>query len=433
MHHEPNRKAWCALALPPDAELRKQRFLLRGTMSVIGRCLGPLLALACLGGAQAQVLLVPVNPSPDAGSEIAVTLLLPNDSADEELVFDLPARITLRARGIPGAPDIVLLRADSQPSRARIKPGEFLRSQYSGFVPQELGGDLVLDPVDFAARPLAVSIADSMAPKPAPGRAPASVDALPGDPVSSAIGLRQRDAARFAASFSPYEPNYASMGSVGPTNAKSQVSLKFRLFNRDTKTPILERLYIAYSQTSIWAVGSSSKPLYDSAYRPGVFFLDEEVSQWPFGKLAHLGFQAGIEHESNGRDGAASRSLNIGYVRPTFTVPLAGDYFISVSPKIYGYLEKEDNADIDAYRGYCDLVIKTGHPDGAQVATSLRKGTRKHPYSVQMDLSIPLKTARLGNLGGYLHLQYFNGFGENLLDYDRRVRSQLRIGLMISR
>ena len=180
-------------------------------------------------------------------------------------------------------------------------------------------------------------------------------------------------------------------------------------------------------------MGSSSKPLYDSAYRPGVFFLDEEVSRWPFGKLAHLGFQAGIEHESNGRDGAASRSLNIGYVRPTFTVPLAGDYFISVSPKIYGYLEKEDNADIDAYRGYCDLVIKTGHPDGAQVATSLRKGVRKHPYSVQMDLSIPLKTARLGNLGGYLHLQYFNGFGENLLDYDRRVRSQLRIGLMISR
>jgi outer membrane phospholipase A len=52
---------------------------------------------------------------------------------------------------------------------------------------------------------------------------------------------------------------------------------------------------------------------------------------------------------------------------------------------------------------------------------------------VQLDLSYPLKTATLGNLGGYLHLQYFNGYGESLLDYNRKVRPQFRIGLMITR
>ena len=211
------------------------------------------------------------------------------------------------------------------------------------------------------------------------------------------------------------------------------MSLKFRLFNPDTQTPFLEKLYIAYSQTSIWAIGSSSKPFYDSSYRPSLFFLDEDVSRWPFRKWSRLGFQAGLEHESNGKDGAASRSISIGYVRPTFSLPFADRYFVSISPKIYSYIEKEDNPDIPYYRGYSDVLVKVGETDGIQLATTMRKGTGKDPYSVQLDLSYPLKTATLGNLGGYLHLQYFNGYGESLLDYNRKVRSQFRIGLMITR
>jgi outer membrane phospholipase A len=63
----------------------------------------------------------------------------------------------------------------------------------------------------------------------------------------------------------------------------------------------------------------------------------------------------------------------------------------------------------------------------------LRKGTGQEPYSVELDLSIPLDIAKLGNFGGYLHLQYFNGYGESLLDYNRRVQPQFRLGLMITR
>ena len=140
-----------------------------------------------------------------------------------------------------------------------------------------------------------------------------------------------------------------------------------------------------------------------------------------------------MEHESNGKDGAASRSINIAYVRPTFTLPFADHYFVSVSPKIYGYLEKADNPDIPTYRGYSDVLVKVGETEGIQLATTLRKGTGADPYSVELDLSIPLSTPRLGNLGGYLHLQYFDGYGESLLDYNRKVRSQFHIGLMITR
>ena len=120
-------------------------------------------------------------------------------------------------------------------------------------------------------------------------------------------------------------------------------------------------------------------------------------------------------------------------MRPTLTFALEGDYFISVSPKIYDYLEKEENPDIAEYRGYMDLLLKIGERDGLQLASTLRKGTRSHAYSVQLDASYPLRKPTFGNLGGYLHLQYFNGYGESLIDYNRHVRPQFRIGLMITR
>ena len=398
-------------------------------------CAGLLLLLA-VATARAEYLLVTERSALVSGGPIAVTLFVPNDSA-EALEVGLPARLRLRTRGVDAAPDIVLKPADAQPMQITIAPRSFARVRYAGTLPRDLVGNLVLEPVDFAGSSLGVTatLPEVSPADPAAGAAPGDETAArdnKSEAASIAIGPSDKDRARFSSAFSPYEPNYFSFTPDSSLNAKFQVSVKFRLFNDDTQTSFLEKLYLAYSQTSIWEIGSSSAPFYDTSYRPSIFFLDEDVSQWPFRQWSRLGFQAGVEHESNGKDGAASRSINIGYVRPTFTLPFADDYFVSVSPKIYGYIEKE-TPDIAYYRGYSDLLIKVGETEGVQLATTLRKGTGDAPYSAEFDLSIPLRTPMLGNLGGYLHLQYFNGWGESLLDYNRRVPSHFRIGLMITR
>jgi outer membrane phospholipase A len=392
-----------------------------------------LLALLFAGPVRAEFLLIPDNHTVAAGGVMEVTLFIPNYSSEEERTVDLPARLTLRTRGVAAAPDIVLRPAKSQQMQIRIKPGAFLRARYTGLLPKGLVGNLVLEPVDFEGTSLGISASESGEATPALQDQPAPADHAKVNATSTAIGPSDRDTARFITAFSPYEPNYFSGGSNGPTNAKFQVSLKFRLFNPDTQPLFLDKLYVAYSQTSIWLIGSSSGPFYDSSYRPSGFFLDEDVSRWPFRTWSRLGFQAGIEHESNGKDRASSRAVSIGYVRPTFTLPFADRYFVSISPKIYGYFDKQENPDIATYRGYSDVLVKIGETDGIQLATTLRKGTGTDPYSVQFDLTFPLSTPKLGNLGGYLHLQYFDGYGETLIDYNRKVRPQFRIGLMITR
>ena len=390
------------------------------------------------GVARAEFLLVPETHIIKPGSRFNVTLFLPNDSS-EERVLDLPVRITLRARGVENAPEIALSPVDpDQPASTRIAPGAFYRAKYAGTLPDGLTGNLVLELVEFEGTLLALAVTDPETAVVSPATTSAAQErnakkARKQEVADAAVGPTDRDAARFASAFSPNEPNYFSAGSSGETNAKFQVSLKFRLFNPDTRTPFLEKLYLAYSQTSIWALGTSSKPFYDSSYRPSAFFLDDDVSRWPFRNWSRLGFQAGLEHESNGKDAADSRSMNTIFVRPTFTLPFWKDYFVSFAPKLYDYIEKEDNPDIAEYRGHGDYLIKVGKVDGLQLATTLRKGTSKNPYSAQFDLSYPLKTATFGNLGGYLHLQFFEGYGESLLDYNRHVRPQFRIGLMITR
>ena len=67
------------------------------------------------------------------------------------------------------------------------------------------------------------------------------------------------------------------------------------------------------------------------------------------------------------------------------------------------------------------------------MSSELRVGAdTDHGYH-QLDLSYALNRLFYGNLGAYLHLQYFNGWGESLRTFNIKTPSQFRIGVMLVR
>lgn len=240
---------------------------------------------------------------------------------------------------------------------------------------------------------------------------------------------------------SAHEPIYFIVGGgSGDVTAKFQLSARYRLFRpvlpaqrpaglRGSISRFLDGVQLGYTQSSVWDLSSTSAPFRDTSFKPSLFYFHRDLIE-PSGVLRQLGFQSGLEHESNGKSGLDSRSINIIFWRPIFTLGDAGEYHWTVSPKVYAYLEKEDNPDIAHYRGYFDLILKFGRLDGLELTATLRKGTRSRYGSAQLDASYPI--ARLWRrLNALLQVQYFTGYGETILDYDRFAGHQIRAGLMI--
>jgi len=66
-------------------------------------------------------------------------------------------------------------------------------------------------------------------------------------------------------------------------------------------------LHFAYTQRMFWDLRARSSPFRNIDYQPELFYLTPSAT---FSNGISVSGQGGIRHESNGRDGAASRSIN---------------------------------------------------------------------------------------------------------------------------
>lgn len=291
---------------------------------------------------------------------------------------------------------------------------------------------------------------------PTPAKQPGFLQPAPHIDLSSDIENMRRHV-------SGYDPIYFAVGSRERLNARFQFSFKYRIFEHGiTAEPWWKDLgrdvYVAYTQTSIWDLESFSKPFYDTSYKPTLFLLHD--FERPPGSPWTFSFQSGAQHESNGKGGGAAptpsrtglisasnavrhpfdtRSLNTLYVMPYVRWDDESGHFFSARARVSAYFQEDENPDIARYRGHVELTLRAGYDRGPQLAAHLRGHVKGHG-SVEFNFTWPAnQTPLLKNfdlmrsLGGYAQIQYFNGYGESLLDYDVRRRDQLRFGLMIVR
>jgi len=231
-----------------------------------------------------------------------------------------------------------------------------------------------------------------------------------------------------------HEPMYFLVGGSSPVSARFQFSFRYRLFDdhgvMGESFPVVRGLYFGFTQTSVWDLESDSKPFRDSSFRPALFY------RWrlndPDGGSS-VALSGGYEHESNGKDDASSRSIDMLFLkiegRHYFD---DGRTYLGIEPKAWTYLDREDNPDIARYRGYAELGLRLGRDDGLMLTSNFRRGTIGKMRR-QFDLSYPLRRSVFSGVGAFVNLQYLSGYGETLLDYDQHSDPQVRIGFSLVR
>jgi outer membrane phospholipase A len=313
-----------------------------------------------------------------------------------------------------------------------VAAGGHVLARYSLVAPQggvltvetaEMGGVVVLSPVAVKAEKNCAA-----------GKAKTEASAV----AAGAKAVPPKGSSLADYGFSQFEPVYFTLGFHERIHARFQLSARFRIFGnrpvQEAGAHVWEDFYATYTQTSLWDLETESKPFYDTSYKPALSYYRYDFAKLP--GVGRFGFALGLEHESNGQGIGASRSLNIAFVRTELTW---GDRehgrFLSVEPKVYAYLEKSENDDLPEYRGYGDYRVVVGTADYWQVATTFRLGT-SGKGSVLMDASYPVSELPFlpsGWANGFLHLQYFNGYGETLRTYNQRDPWQVRVGFMLLR
>lgn len=225
------------------------------------------------------------------------------------------------------------------------------------------------------------------------------------------------------------EPVYFAMGTRGGSSARFQLSFKYRLFDREqgwgVYAPWLARLHFGYTQTSVWNLSDDSRPFRDTSYRPALFWARENNADLT--RVDRL--RAGIEHESNGREGAQSRSINVLFVQPGWDRILENGKRLEFAPRFYSYVDKEENPDIQRYRGYADWRVRYGDDERSWRAMA-RLGTAGKG-SLTLEWFERTRGRGPGLEAAYFYAQFFAGYGEDILDYDRRFKSQIRLGFAI--
>ncbi len=222
-----------------------------------------------------------------------------------------------------------------------------------------------------------------------------------------------------------YKDNYFTVGTqpfAKPTSTNSDVKFQLSFMFRLTEAtlPWNSYLFVMYTQKTLWNVFQESLPMRDINFNPGIGWTKPFFSKDRYmGKLTLL-----LEHESNGRDGDASRSWN----KISLCASTLVDEWLMVHAKFWiPIIDGGGNKDILRYCGiYQGGVVVQSHNKRWNWGLTWvkRKGWNLNFNTIW---EVSWRASEKMNLN--LYAQYYNGYGECLLDY-KQFHSRLRVGIV---
>lgn len=211
----------------------------------------------------------------------------------------------------------------------------------------------------------------------------------------------------------------------GEPSSKVQLSFKYRIIK---DIPI----YFAYTQIMFWDLRKDSKPFKDSTYNP------EFIYTYDFDKKIFLdNIDFGIwEHNSNGKDGDASRSFERAFIRFNFAREYKS-FLLKFSTK-FGFIYGLDKTNEDIRDYISPLELKLSFV-GLYKGWAMDRSSFDIRYFPGGDWAqhwdkggIELSTSF--RFGGWsiipaFYMQYFRGHAESLINYDQKVE-EFRAGFI---
>ncbi|MBB1355076.1 phospholipase A, partial [Pseudoalteromonas sp. SR45-5] len=212
--------------------------------------------------------------------------------------------------------------------------------------------------------------------------------------------------------------------------AKYQLSIKVPLY--DDFSDKDQAIFFGFTLQSYWQIYNSeiSSPFRETNYEPEIFwinYLDPENVLWG----DEMAIALGISHQSNGRSQPNSRSWNRIYAdfiweNRGFVFSFKPWYRIAEDEK-EDILEAngDDNPDIYKYMGYFEFSGAYRFHDHEFSFMTRNNLNSDNRGAIQLDWSFPL----WGRVRGYA--QYFNGYGESLIDYNADVE-RIGVGILLT-
>ena len=244
-------------------------------------------------------------------------------------------------------------------------------------------------------------------------------------------------------------PNSPSNGSPAnavayrPSELKVNLSVRTKLasgmLHRDNQ-PLSDSLWFAYSQQSYWQLfnGAISRPFRATDHEPELMYVFGHNRPLPAGFTYRMS-GAGVVHQSNGQSLPLSRSWNRVYLMAAADkITTEGNRF-TVQAKAWQRLPEkagnDDNPDITSLVGRAELTGSWSFDRGTgKDLTNHTFGmTLRHSLKSEAGGSVRLEYLRsLGDTSSGLrfHTQIFSGYGDSLIDYNRR-RTVISLGLSL--